>query len=53
MRATLRAPRVELYLGGNVKRPIGDMEVPYNENEKSHDVSLTMEEKRGYRRICD
>jgi hypothetical protein len=53
MRATLEAPRAGLYLGGDVKRPIRDVEVPYNENEKCHIVSLGVREKRGCRFICD
>ena len=32
-----------MYLGGDVKRPIRDVEVPYNENEKCHIVSLVWE----------
>ena len=47
VRATFGAPRAGSYLGGNVKRPIRDMEVSYNKNEESHGVSLTVEEKRG------
>lgn len=33
------------YLGGNVKRPVGDVKIPYNENEESHGVSLAPGEK--------
>lgn len=28
------------YLGGDVERSVGDMKIPYNKNEKSHDFSL-------------
>ena len=34
-----------LELGGNVERPIRDVEVSYDENEESHDVSVRTEEK--------
>jgi hypothetical protein len=40
MRATLEAPRAGSYLGGDVKRPIRDVEVPYNKNEEGHLFSL-------------
>jgi hypothetical protein len=33
------------YLGRNIKRPVGDVKIPYNENEESHDVSLAPGEK--------
>lgn len=45
MRATLRVSRAEPYLGGDIKRPVRDVEVPYNENEEGHLFSLAMEEK--------
>lgn len=34
-----------LELGGDIKRPVRDVEVPYNENEEGHLFSLAMEEK--------